>query len=438
MVDCALKHDDKIFDKNILLSDDSNLIQVNLDCQLNDQVKCNKVENTFKLAGEIINYALVLNTPIIVNAIFRPLGNPKVLGGAAASRLISIPDDEDNTERLYPQALVKQLGLQIPIVKFASSDIIAQFNSLKDWYFPDDEGSIRPDQNDILNTVLHELIHGLGFFSSWKNYLDEQLQSPTSGLTPIFSSGSNATSNLPFGSFEFTGFYETIFDKFIMINNDGKQEKLSMLANELNQFSGKNKLFTHLSSFNDEFRNSPQYEAAKKMLSLSMVKNSLIFMPKGTTKINDGLILETSLGTYATGSSIVHVDYNKYSRDSDFLMIYNSVAGISMNDLIKKTGNRTGTAIGPKLLKALNSIGYTLADNPIKFNRRYTSYDGHSVNNLLKKKIISSFKCLNKILDLFDVSTPKGYSLKMQEFMESSNKDLKELLQYGLGVHVRS
>ncbi|CAG8589230.1 6856_t:CDS:1 [Funneliformis mosseae] len=363
IVDCALNHDDTNLDTSIQLNDNSNLIQVTLDCQIYDQKTCNKVENTFKLAGEIINYALVLNTPIIVDAVFFPMGSSNVLGGAIASRLFSITD-EDNTERLYPQALVKQLRLPIS-VQYASSDIKARFNSLKDWYFPDDEGPIRPDQNDILNTVLHELIHGLGFFSSWKNYIDAELQIPTSGLTPLISYNSNITTDLPIGPFEFMGFYETIFDKFIIINNDGKQDKLSTLANELNQFSGRNKQF-NLSSFNNEFQNSPQFEAAKKVLSLSTVKNSLIFMAKGTKKTKDGFVLETSLETYAAGSSIVHVDFNKYSHDSDFLMIYNSVAGVTMNELIIKSGNRTGSAIGPKLLGALSSIGYTLADNPIK------------------------------------------------------------------------
>ncbi|CAI2198440.1 325_t:CDS:2, partial [Funneliformis geosporum] len=77
-----------------------------------------------------------------------------------------------------------------------------------------------------------------------------------------------------------------------------------------------------------------------------------------------------------------------------------------------------------------------------KVLHEFASYDGHSGNNkfnfLLKKKIISSFKSLtyiNKILDLFDVSTLKGYSLKMQDVMESRNKDLKELFQYGLSIH---
>ncbi|CAI2198156.1 3644_t:CDS:2, partial [Funneliformis geosporum] len=77
-----------------------------------------------------------------------------------------------------------------------------------------------------------------------------------------------------------------------------------------------------------------------------------------------------------------------------------------------------------------------------KVLHEFAFYDGHSGNNkfnfLLKKKIISSFKSLtyiNKILDLFDVSTLKGYSLEMQDVMESRNKDLKELFQYGLSIH---
>ncbi|CAI2174252.1 1160_t:CDS:10, partial [Funneliformis geosporum] len=50
-----------------------------------------------------------------------------------------------------------------------------------------------------------------------------------------------------------------------------------------------------------------------------------------------------------------------------------------------------------------------------KVLHEFASYDGHS--------------------DLFDVSTLKGYRLKIQDVMESRNKDLKELFQYGLGIH---
>ncbi|CAI2176605.1 4180_t:CDS:1 [Funneliformis geosporum] len=366
IVDCSLKQNDNILDDNFQLNGDDNLFQVKLNCQINDKEICAKVENSFKLAGDIITYALVLHTPIIVDAVFGQM-DPKVLGGATASRFISITDDDDK-ERFYPQALVKQLQFPTQTSGYADSDIKAQFNSLQNWYFPDDEGSIKEGQHELLYTVLHELIHGLGFISSWKNHIDLQLQTPTRGLTPFVVTGSYVVPPaLPDGSFEFTGFYETIFDKFVVMNNNGDRNELSTLTDELNQFSGRNKQFTQLSSFYNELQNSPQFDAAKKVLSSSTIKNSLIFLPKGSTNIQvDGLILETSLNTYVAGTSIVHADLATYSNDSDFLMIYTGFVGISMNEIIRKSGNRTGSAIGPKLLGVLNSIGYTIANNPIK------------------------------------------------------------------------
>ncbi|CAG8511238.1 10279_t:CDS:2 [Funneliformis caledonium] len=367
IVDCSLKQNDNVLDDNFQLNDNDDLFQVKFDCQINDQEICAKVENSFKTAGDIITTSLVLHTPIIVEALFSQM-DPNVLGAAATTRLISITDD-DNKERFYPQALVKQMQLTSQMAGYADSDIKAHFNSLQDWYFPDDTGSIKEGQHELLYTVLHELIHGLGFLSSWKNHIDLQLQTTTRGLTPFVVTGSNVPPGLPDGSFEFTGFYETIFDKFIVMNHDDDRDDLSTLTDELNQFSGRNKQFTQLSSFYNELQNSSQFDAAKEALSLSTIRNSLIFLPKGSTNIrDDGLILETSLNTFIPGTSIVHADLATYSTDSDFLMTYTGLKGVPMNEIIRKSGNRTGNAIGPKLLGVLNSIGYTIANNPIKPN----------------------------------------------------------------------
>jgi hypothetical protein len=293
------------------------------------------------------------------------------LGGAIPARYISLLDEEDQVERLYPQALVKQFNLPTQPAAYADSDIIAQFNSLIDWYIPDNNHPIGKNQYDLLDTVLHEIIHGLGFVSSWRNDIDGELKVPTNGLIPypIFESDvSSDPLDIPNnGKFKFLAFYETIFDKFIIAINNNNQTRLSGFAKILNQFSGINQNFTKLSDFNAELHNSPQYDAAKQVLSLSTTKDSLIFMPSGGRNIkNDGVVLETKLNPYRLGTSISHVDSDIYNDSPDFLMRRVSDDGVTMHDLIAKSGNLTGSAIGPKLLQILGSIGYNLADNPIK------------------------------------------------------------------------
>ncbi|CAI2176157.1 20276_t:CDS:10 [Funneliformis geosporum] len=50
-------------------------------------------------------------------------------------------------------------------------------------------------------------------------------------------------------------------------------------------------------------------------------------------------------------------------------------------------------------------------------------------------KVLHEFASNDGNLDLFDMSTLDGYSLKKRDVMKSRNKELKELFQYGLGIH---
>ncbi|RIA82647.1 hypothetical protein C1645_862303 [Glomus cerebriforme] len=362
IVDCTPKKgDDNLEGNNFQLSDNIKLFQVNFECQITNQDLCNKVEKTFNMAGDIITYSLVLNTPIIVDAKFYNM-DPRNLGGATPSRYITIFDQDDQVERFYPQALVKQLQLPDKPATFKDSDITAEFNSLINWHVPDDNEPIGKNQYDLLNTVLHEIIHGLGFVSSWRSFDDAALN----GITPFLVTDSGSPLNdLPNTPTIFHGFRETIFDKFIITRNNVVQNRLTYYANVLNSFANVNSTFF---DFNSQLQSSPQYDAAKQVLSFSTTKNSLIFMPKDGKSIpDDGIVLETQINPYKAGSSISHVDSIIYNaKNPDFLMRFKSVLGESMDNLISKSGNVTGNAIGPKLLKILGSIGYDLADIPIK------------------------------------------------------------------------
>ena len=64
--------------------------------------------------------------------------------------------------------------------QIAPYDIQAIFNSKMDYWFEGDPVPMLATQIDILYVVLHELVHGLGFVSSWDDYLEIQALTPRS------------------------------------------------------------------------------------------------------------------------------------------------------------------------------------------------------------------------------------------------------------------
>jgi hypothetical protein len=114
--------------------------------------------------------------------------------------VIELPKDNENLDRdySYPSALIKQLtGIK------TESDITVLFNSDFQW---DYDGSERGKRYNLEQTVLHELIHGLGFLSSWYNWFnnDDDILIPADiTLSPI--SGDYGIMEKPY-----------IFNKFIV------------------------------------------------------------------------------------------------------------------------------------------------------------------------------------------------------------------------------
>src|SRR5690606_28739542 len=65
----------------------------------------------------------------------------------------------------YPVALMKQRENTSSLPNAPEYDIEATFNSAFDWYF-DTDGNTPVGQIDFVSVVIHEIGHGLGFFSS--------------------------------------------------------------------------------------------------------------------------------------------------------------------------------------------------------------------------------------------------------------------------------
>ncbi|CAG8527820.1 1899_t:CDS:2, partial [Dentiscutata erythropus] len=311
------------------------MFDINLTCNANDTI-CQKVKIAFDTATQIISSTFILNSRIILNASYVSFCNgiPNcpyeiVLGQAAPSNWILMQDD-DNVQRLYPQALVKQF--QLPThPTYTSYDIFAMFNSDIPYWFSGDP-PIRPDQYDFLYVMLHELFHGLGFGSSWEEYVTG-IVTPMPALDPMSTEEFDLDSTDPQASDKIK-FYEWAFDKYMTFSNGTKTSSVTTQLNKF--FSGRSG--TQL-DFENNFYKSNQYSLAKKMHSLTQTPQSLAFILQES---NDSLILETSFNPFRQGSSISHVDGTTYTNTSDFLMGAQARNGTTITSLASATGNFSG------------------------------------------------------------------------------------------------
>ncbi|CAG8498000.1 4028_t:CDS:2 [Dentiscutata heterogama] len=330
---------------------------VNFQCDSTDNVLCEKVQSAFMMAGEIISSVFIIEVPLTLNATFSNLNDSSILV-ASPSRFIPLIS-EDGVPRLYPQSLVKQFKFDVhPAVNF--------------WFNGD--GPISPAQQNIHTVILHELFHGLGFTSAWRNHIDAILQYPTNALSPVPYLIYKPTNNLSDNPIIFQGFIETIFDKFLVVLPDDKTSSpsistsLSAYTSKLNEFGPPPTEFSTSITFAESLIISPQWKSVAPLIfNKSIIANTLVFLPRGYQLVN-GTYLETSLNPYISGSSVSHVSYNSYTNSQDFLMRCKLEPGLTISDLISKGGNyQNGDisgVIGPRLRSIMESIGYKTQSNP--------------------------------------------------------------------------
>ncbi|RUO96404.1 hypothetical protein BC936DRAFT_142097 [Jimgerdemannia flammicorona] len=398
----------------------SDYFQIDFTCGA-DSALCLKARNAFKKAGEIISGVVLFSEPINVNASFfhfcqqiNDCGNnnfitlvpsapplpcpPSVLrnflspwnflyfhvanmylevyidlhhfhfqheeshylllyiGGSYPARTVPI-QDSDGIGRFYPQGLVKQLNLKNP-PKYGLYDITSMFNADAPFYFTED-GQITNTQSDFLFVILHEFMHGLGFYSNWNDYINQVPQALTPDVTPLDTGDPTVNIN-PYAQMTFAGFYESVFDRYMVTLPD--LTYTSQITRALNAFNGG--IGTKYAGFDVFFSylvKSPQYQKAQQMYKTSVTAYDLGFLPANGTTFQDAIILETSLNPFSEGSSISHVDYRHYTNTSDFLMRYMQDRGVTLQDAVTRGG---GGPIGPRLLQVLESLGYATINNP--------------------------------------------------------------------------
>ncbi|KAJ3353613.1 hypothetical protein GGF32_002944 [Allomyces javanicus] len=155
-----------------------NAFQIKFACDAVSVDFCQRAEKAFQRAAERFSKEIKFRRTITVDlALFLPCGtkNPapdcaeiNTLGFALPTQRIPVIHNDDGQTYLYPTALLKQLDLDgVPDrVTWPQYDILARFNSLRNWWFDDASNGgagMTIAQRDLEMVATHELAHGLGW-----------------------------------------------------------------------------------------------------------------------------------------------------------------------------------------------------------------------------------------------------------------------------------
>ncbi|KAI9485572.1 MAG: hypothetical protein EXX96DRAFT_471633 [Benjaminiella poitrasii] len=286
-------------------------------------------------------------------------------------------DHSDNSTRMYPQPLLKQFKNLSVKPNWVQYDINAHFNSKANWYFVNDSSEINENQTDFLRNVIHEIIHGLGFITSWTDNF-------YSDLVPLFPSdidhfitpfllASTENVNL-FSNYSapqpFWGFVEFPFDKFLAYvdksSSNSNIEFFTNITQQLNKFSNSNVMFRNMVDLANAWYKSDAYSLASKLYTKANTSLDVLAVVD-----NNPLIwLETSV-PFSSGSSLCHVAQSVYLNTAEYLMVYLANKGVEITQLDQLFPQGP---VGPKILSLMAALGYRVSNTTIKTTRPELSY----------------------------------------------------------------
>ncbi|CAG8562624.1 7229_t:CDS:2 [Diversispora eburnea] len=314
---------------------------------------CSKIKNIFLKAGRRISKVLTLNPeePIYVYVVLKPLDRIKNLASTTPNKFMPLIS-EDRKTRLYPQALVKQFDLEFHS-EYAHYDIVSKVNSDINWWWGD--GQIKPNQYDLELVALHELIHGLGFKSSWTSKAESYSYEAT-GLTPIWYYYDINW------SWKFAGFFETIFDRQVNFKNFNRISNFIINNTPTKSYYYVSKLnSTKPFNFTNKLIASKEWKYAKHILAEATTTHAITFEPLKHTEVKGPFYLETSLKPFIEGVNIINLS-KEYKNSADFLMTYPFIKGSTLDSIVKN-GNYE-SPFGPKTIAILESMGYSTPKHP--------------------------------------------------------------------------
>lgn len=235
-------------------------------------------------AASILESVLPADTHLTIKAYWEEITTEGVLAQASTTSFVEGPDiDAWVPYAYYTVALADKIAGKT-LSNEADGDIVFYVNSTARWYFGTD-GNVPAYKYDLVTVALHEIIHGLGFFSSL--YADA-------------STGSYGISNIPL-----------IFDTFV---EDAAGKKLTDTLSYLNPSAA---LQTVLTSGHLYF-NGP-------LLKNYSGDKAVLYAPS----------------TFDPGSSVAHLDEDTYSTVNALM-----TPQIDMREAIHDPGKFTMSILG--------------------------------------------------------------------------------------------
>ena len=182
---------------------------------------------------------------------------------------------------------------------------------------------------------------------------------PLPVLTPdpslLFSNDLILMVNSVTGSIHASHFLESAMDRMmVLIEGNGSMPTVSSLTKTLDQIQ------------EDSLRSlvfSPDFSLAFSMDRLATTPGTLgVALLDDQGRVDDVVVLETSLKPFQPGSSISHVDYATYTNSPDFLMRFMQDRGVTLAESVLRSGGQG--PIGPKLMRILQQLGYAIPQLP--------------------------------------------------------------------------
>jgi hypothetical protein len=222
---------------------------------------------------------------------------------------------------------------------------------------------------DFEQVALHEILHGLGFISSWFTWMSND------ALLPGFPTSRTETNGSVTRSFS----QSYIFDKFLVDARAGIRMK--EYASAIRQESIKISRVTRNSkTWESLFRLTAGWALARYMrTTVGVTASSIVFWYPAPTVGNGGYSKMEGVGNskrprdmrfavihspspYSGGSSMNHLDASYYTGTADYLMRPFATSGTGIDAFVPWD---EGGPIGPSTLGVLRACGYVTALGPI-------------------------------------------------------------------------
>ncbi|RKO91823.1 hypothetical protein BDK51DRAFT_45285 [Blyttiomyces helicus] len=281
---------------------------------------------------------------------------------ASAAAMLGVDADYS-----YPRALARQYAPADPaFADGTAGDVSAAFNSDASWWFPSDgDAGVLEDEGfyddgdgrkavkyDFEQIALHEMLHGLGFISSWYPWTGTAELLPSA---PVYEGESVEGLSRPF-----------IFNRWMADAAGGawmREHEATIVS------SARASAANNMSEWAVRFAATEGAAVAKALYAgVATTPGALrIWYPAGRSLELRFAILYTP-SNFSVGSSISHLDDTFYGGTGQFLMRpYATGFGILDNIVPRRAavGNEGPGPMGETVLGILRALGYSTALGPL-------------------------------------------------------------------------